>query len=210
MRRILVVLLGFALFGAMFAAAYFQPTDVERELPTPRFRLGPGEMMPDFIEPGAEGENITVNITVLSGGPIDVYMMNMENLTLKALNGSAYQFELGENVSYDRELSRTNITDEYNFEFRTDGENRTVLLIGSRMEEDPNRGPEENVTAVSVHMTYTQTQQRSIIIGGLLALPSAALVGYVLYKRSRRALSRQLSSPPSSTTDEAGPQDPPG
>lgn len=182
------MLLGFALFGAMFAAAYYQPRDVERELPTPRFRLGPGEMQPDFIEPGAVGENITVNITVVEGGPIDVYLMNMENLTLHALNDSAYRFELGKNVSYDRELSRTNITDRYNFTFRTDGENRTVLLIGSRMPQDPDRPEEENVTAVSVRMTYTQTEQRSLIIGGLLASPSAALIGYVLYRRFHRRI----------------------
>jgi hypothetical protein len=196
-RRVLVVLLGFALFGALFAAAYYQPQDVERELPTPRFRLGPGEMKPDFIEPGAAGENISVNTSVLQGGPIDVYMMNMENLTLNALNGSTYTFELNENVSYNKTLSRTNVTDTYNFTFRTDGENRTVLLIGSRMPEDPNRGPEDNVTAVSVHMTYTQTEQRSLVIGALLASPSAALIGYVFYRRFQRRLRGDGSAPPS-------------
>lgn len=186
MWRIVVALLGFALFGTMFAAAYYQPRDVERELSTPRFRLGPGEMQPDFVEPGAAGENITVNISVLQGGPIDVYMMNMENLTLNALNGSAYKFELGENVSYDRDLSRTNITSTYNFTFTTDGENRSVLLIGSRMPENPSRPPEENVTAVSVEMRYMETEQRSLIMGGLLASPSAILIGYVAYQRLRR------------------------
>lgn len=204
MRRIIVALLGFALFGAMFAAAYYQPRDVERELPTPRFRLGPGEMQPDFIEPGAVGENITVNITVVRGGPIDVYLMNMENLTLHALNGSAYRFELGENVSYDRELSRTNITDAYNFTFRTDGENRTVLLIGSRMPEDANRSEEENVTAVSVRMTYTRTEQRSLIIGGLLASPSALLIVYVSYRRIRRRFSSDPRPHPASPRESDG------
>ena len=199
MRRIIVVLLGFALFGAMFAAAYYQPRDVERELPTPRFRLGPGEMQPDFIEPGAVGENISVNITLVRGGPVDAYLMNMENLTLNALNGSAYKFELGENVSYDRELSRTNITDRYNFTFRTDGENRTVLLIGSRMKQDPNRSAEENVTAVSVRMTYTETAQRSLVIATLLALPSGLLIALVLYRRARRRFSSRGEAHPTSS-----------
>jgi uncharacterized membrane protein len=201
-RRIIVVLLGFALFGAMFAAAYYQPRDVERQLPTPRFRLGPGEMQPDFIEPGAVGENVSVNITVVQGGPIDVYMMNMENLTLNALNGSTYTFELNENVSYNKTLSRTNITDTYNFTARTDGENQTVLLIGSRMPPDPDRPPEENVTAVSVHMTYTETEQRSLVIGALLASPSAALIVYVTYRHARRRLASEPRPHPASRGTE--------
>jgi len=183
---VLVVLLGFALFGALFAAANYQPQEVERELPTPRFRLGPGEMRPDFIEPGARDESISVNMTVVRGGPIDAYVMNMENLTLNALNETAYQFELGENVSYDPGLSRTNITSKYNFTFEHDGENQTVLLIGSRMKPDPNRTREENVTAVSVRMTYNETQRASVFIGGLLSSPSLILVAVVAYRRYRR------------------------
>lgn len=189
MRRIIVVLLGFALFGALFGAAYYQPRDVERELPTPKFRLGPGEMAPDFIEPRGEGENITVNITVLRGGPIDAYIMNMENLTLNALNATTYTFNLTENVSYNRELSRTNITDHYNFTFVADGENRTALLIASRMAEDPNRTAEENVTEVSVQMRFLDTEQRSLVIATFLVSPAVLLVGYVLYQRIKRALS---------------------
>lgn len=185
----IVVLLGFALFGALFAAAYYQPQDVERELPTPKFRLGPGEMAADFIEPRAEGENITVNITVLLGGPIDVYLMNMENLTLRALNGTTYTFNLTDDVSYDQELSRTNVTDRYNFTFVADGENRTALLIASRMPENETRPPALNVTAVSVQMRFVDTEQRSLVIATALASPSVMLVGYVLYRRIQRGQS---------------------
>ncbi len=185
MRRLIIVLLGFAVFGAMFAAAFYQPQDVERELPSPKFRLAPGEMAPDFIEPGARGENITVNITVLEGGPAAAYLMNMENLTLHALNGTTYGFELTENVSYDRDLSRENITDTYNFTFVADGENRTALLIGSQMPPNASRNASENVTSVAVQMRYTATEQRSLLMGYLLAAPSVLLVGYVVYRRAR-------------------------
>lgn len=186
MRRLIVVLLGFAVFGALFAAAYYQPQDVERELPTPKFRLAPGEMAADFIEPGAQGENITVNITVLDGGPIDAYLMNMENLTLRALNGTTYGFQLGENVSYNASLSRQNITDRYDFTFVADGENRTALLIASRMQPDANRTAGENVTAVAVHMRYIDTEQRSLVMGYVMAAPSVLLIGYVAYRRVAR------------------------
>jgi len=185
MRRLLVTLLGFAIFGAMFAAAYFQPREVERELPTPSFRLGPGEMAPDFIEPAGQGANITVNVTVLQGGPIDVYLMNMENLTLRALNATAFSFDV-DGVDYDERYSRTNVTDRYNFTFVADGENRTALLIGSRMQEDPNRTGADNVTAVSVEMRFLDTEQRSLAIAGLLVAPSVLLVAYVAYRRAKR------------------------
>lgn len=186
MERLIVVLLGFALFGALFGAAYFQPREVERELPSPDFRLGPGEMAPDFIEPAGQGANITVNVTVLRGGPIDVYLMNMENLTLKALNATTYTFNLSTNVSYDERYSRTNVTDSYNFTFVADGENRSALLIGSRMAENDSRPAEDNVTAVSVHMRYVDTEQRSLAIAALLVSPAVLLVAYVTYRRYTR------------------------
>lgn len=194
MFRLMAALLGFALFGALFAAAYYQPQEVDRELPTPKFRLAPGEMVPDFIEPGAQGENVTVNITVLSGGPIDVYLMNMENLTLRALNGTLYSFELSENVSYDPTYSRTNITRTYNFTFVVDGQNRTALLIGSRMPQDESVPPEEQVTEVDVQMRYTATETRSLVLAYLLAAPSVLLVGYTFYRgwvRWRRGPGKQ-------------------
>lgn len=184
MRRLIVVLLGFAVFGALFAAASYQPREVERELPTPRFRLAPGEMAVDFIEPGAQGENITVNITVVLGGPVDAYLMNMENLTLKALNGTTYGFQLGENVSYNRSLSRENISRSYNFTFVADGENRTALLIGSSMPENGTNVLGTNITEVSVQMRYSDTERRSLVMGYLLAAPSVLLVGYVVYRRA--------------------------
>ncbi|MDX1610737.1 MAG: hypothetical protein R3185_00095 [Candidatus Thermoplasmatota archaeon] len=193
MLRITVALLGFAVFGAMFAAAYYQPSEVERELPTPKFRLAPGEMVPDFIEPGAQGELVTVNLTVLQGGPVDAYLMNMENLTLNALNGTTYGFEIGDNVSYNPVYSRTNISATYNFTFIADGQNRTALLIASRMPFNAshpaeNRYTPENTTEVSVTMRYTATEQRSLVIGYLMATPSVLLISYVLYRHAREVL----------------------
>lgn len=198
MLRITIALLGFAVFGAMFAAAYYQPGEVERELPTPKFRLAPGEMAPDFIEPGAEGENVTVNITVLRGGPIDVFLMNMENLTLKALNGTTYGFELSENVTYDKELSRQNITDTYNFTFIADGENRTALLIASRHPHNASAPLSSQITEVGVSMRYLDTEARSIVMGVVLSAPSILLIAYVYYQRFQEKDKRHRSAEPSS------------
>lgn len=186
MLRITVALLGFAVFGAMFAAAYYQPTEVERELPTPKFRLAPGEMSPDFIEPGAKGENITVNVTVVTGGPVDVYVMNMENLTLRALNGTTYGFNLSERVAYNQTYSAFNLTGYHNFTFQADGENRTALLIASRMPYNGSRPLQEQVTEVSVEMRFWDREDRSLVMAYLLAMPSVLLIGYTLYRRIRQ------------------------
>ncbi len=195
MLRVTIVLMGFAVFGALFAAAYYQPTQVERELPSPKFRLAPGEMVPDFIEPAGAGENISVNITVLTGGPIEVYLMNMENLTARALNGSTYSFELGPDVLYDLNLSKRNITDTYDFNFVADGQNRTALLIGSQQDLNESASAEEQTTEVAVTMRYTERETRSLVIGYILAAPSLALVGYVIYRRLRHGRAGK-SGPP--------------
>lgn len=189
-----MALLGFAVFGAMFAAAYYQPTEVERELPSPKFRLAPGEMSPDFIEPGADGENITVNVTVLRGGPVDVYVMNMENLTLRALNGTTYGFNLSDRVAYNQTYSAFNLTGHHNFTFVADGENRTALLIASRMSYNESQPRSLQVTEVSVHMRYWESEDRSLVMAYLMATPSVLLIGYTLYRGIRRH--RSLGQPP--------------
>lgn len=196
MIRVGVALAGLIVFATLFAAAYDRPPEVTEELPAPRFRLAPGEAASDFIEPAAQGEQVQVNITVLSGGPIAVYLMNMENLTLKALNGSTYTFDVGENVSYDRSLSRENVTRHYNFTFRADGENRTALLVASQHPGngtgDASEGSEEqpqeaDVTEVGIRMRYTRAETRALWTGYLLSAPSVLLVGYVVYHRILRA-----------------------
>lgn len=204
MLRITVALLGFAVFGAMFAAAYYQPTEVERELPSPKFRLAPGEMAPDFIEPGAKGENITVNVTVVEGGPIDVYVMDMENLTLRALNGTTYGFNMSDRVSYNQTYSAFNITGYHNFTFVADGENRTALLIASRMPYNDSQPRSEQVTEVSVQMRYWDREDRSLVMAYVMATPSVLLIGYTIYRRVRRH--RSPGEPPG---DHQGPTDHP-
>lgn len=186
MKRLVIALAGFVLFGVLFAAAYAEPREVERELPAPKFRLAPGEMAPDYIEPGAAGEPVHVNVTVLSGGPIDVYVMNMENLTLRALNGSIYGFEVDDEVTTDPRYTQRNVTDRYNFTLVTDGENRTALLIASRAPPGENTTDDRPVTEVSVTMRYTVRETRSLLIGALLATPSVALVAYVVWRRARK------------------------
>lgn len=204
MLRITVALLGFAVFGAMFAAAYYQPTEVERELPSPKFRLAPGEMAVDFIEPGAKGENVTVNVTALEGGPIDVYVMDMENLTLRALNGTTYGFNMSDRVAYNQTYSALNLTGYHNFTFVADGENRTALLIASRMPYNGSQPASEQVTEVSVQMRYWDREDRSLVMAYVMATPSVLLIGYTIYRRVRRH--RAPGEPP---TGRHGPTDHP-
>lgn len=187
-RRLIAVLLGFSLFGALFAATYYQPeasAGEERHDMKPMYRLGPGEMQPEFIEPGEEGEHIHVNITVLKGGPLDVYKMDVENMAFRALNGSSYSFQLNEDVEYDKDISRRNITTYYNFSLTLDGETRTALLLASSLDPATLEPGEDNVTEVAIDTWHPETQTESLITAYVMAAPSVLLVGYVVYRRFR-------------------------
>lgn len=186
MGRLLTALLILAAMGAVLAAAAYQPEEVEREQVHPKFRLAPGEGVPDFIEPVDTGEEVTVNITVLRGGPVDVFVMNMENLTVHALNGSTYSFEVSENVTYNASLSRANVTGRYDFTLVSNGEDRLAVLLLSRHPDlEPPEGG-DNTTEVAVTMRYTEREERTLVIGYLLAAPSALLVGLAAWRAAHR------------------------
>lgn len=186
-RRLIAVLLGFSLFGALFAATYYQPDasageERDNEM-RPMHRLGPGEMQPEFIEPGTESEEVHINLTVLQGGPLDVYVMDIENIALRALNGTTYSFQLNEDVHYDEDLSRLNISTFYNFTLTLDGENRTALLIASSLDPTTLEPGETNVTEVAIDSWYPDSETKSLVTAYLMASPSVLLVGYVTYRR---------------------------
>ncbi len=184
-RRLIAVLLGFSLFGALFAATYYQPEATageERAEIQPMYRLGPGEMQPKFIEPGTPGEEIHINISVLEGGPLDVYVMDIENIAFRALNGTTYSFELDESVEYNEELSRTTITTYHNITLTLDGENRTALLLASSLDPSTLEANQTNVTEVAIDAWFPDTETRSLVIAYLMASPSVLLVGYVSYR----------------------------
>ncbi len=187
-RQLVVVLLGFSLFGALFAATYYQPQAQAQQGPTeeelrPMYRLGPGEMQPLFIDPGEQGETVHVNLTVLEGGPLSVYMMDMENITMHALNATTFSFDVTEDVEYNKTYSRSNITDAYDFSFELDGENRTALLLASGATAPPDAEHDENVTEVAVDTWYPDTEAESLVIAYMMATPSLLLVGFVTYRR---------------------------
>lgn len=193
MLRLLAPLFGFAIFGALFAGLYYQPDEVERQIGPPKFRLAPLDAKPDFIGASVLGENISVNITVLQGGPIDVYLLDMENLTQSVLNGTRYGFELPENATfYDPRYTRQDIATDHNFTFVADGENLWAVVFVSRVpypegwENMTDEEREPYITEVFVNMRYRDSEQKSLIIGGILATPSIGLIGYTLWLKSRR------------------------
>lgn len=193
MLRLLAPLFGFAIFGALFAGLYYQPEEIERDIGPPKFRLAPADAKPDFIEPAAYGENVTVNITVLTGGPIDVLIVDMENSTFRVLNGTSYGFGFEEAEEFiDIEHSRLNVTQHYNFTFVADGENRIAIFLVSRLpmpENWENMTAEErepHITEVFVNMRYLESEKKSLIFGYIMAVPSGILIGYTLWAKARR------------------------
>jgi len=191
--RLLAPLFGFAVFGALFAGVYYAPDEVERELQKPKFRLAPGDAKPDFIEPADIGENVSVNISVLSGGPIDVWLVDVVNLTLFSLNATHYGFDVTALADYaSGGLSKANVTRGHNFTFGGDGANRWAILLVSRVAAPvnwtdlPDEEREGYVTEIAVTMRYLERETKSLVFGALLAVPSVVLVGMVLYRSGRR------------------------
>lgn len=207
MLKLLAPLFGFAIFGALFAGLYYVPDEVERSIGTPKYRLGPGEVAPDYIEPAAFGENISVNIKVLSGGPIDVYLLDMDNLTFRVLNGTNRGFDVnGTDPFYNRTYSAQNVTAGHNFTFVADGENRwaVVLVSAVRPHPDPQNATREElsalITEVSVDMRYLDSERKSLVWGYILAAPSLGLVGVAFWLRWKRGI-RDASGPISAPED---------
>lgn len=193
MLRLIAPLFGFALFGAIFAGIYYQPDMEERDISPPKFRLAPGEAKPDFIEPLAFGENVWVNISVLSGGPVDILMVDIEAATLLLLDGSNYTFDFeGSEDFVQAEYSAFDVEATHNFTFVADGVNRMSLFFISNVErpEDWDEMSAEErepyITEVAVRMRYVDSEAKSLIWGYIFVAPSVLLIGYTLWTKWRR------------------------
>ncbi len=203
MLRLLAPLVGFAVFGALFAGVLYDDPVTEQERRVhPKFRLAPGEIKSDFIEPAGDEENVTVNVTVLSGGPIDVYVMDIENVTLHVLNGTLYGFDpVPDAALYLRDLSASGVERWHNFTLRADGERQYGIVIVSKMAPPPdpaNLSEEEAqryVTEVAVLSRYIDRETRSLVWGYILAAPSVLLVGVTLWLKLRRPASPEAPPP---------------
>ncbi|MBW3581982.1 MAG: hypothetical protein KY455_02690 [Euryarchaeota archaeon] len=188
MFRLLSVLFGFAVFGALFAAVYYQPEETERTLPTPhpKFAVAPGDPGVDFIEPVAEGERITVNVTVIEGPPVHVLLVDFENLTTRSHNATLYGFELDGTVAYVDHYTRFNVTGDYTFDWTADGENRWVLMLFSSEPRDEELPLDNQTSQVAVSMRYIDREERSLLFGYLMATPSVVLIAYTMWASARR------------------------
>ncbi len=191
-RTLLAPLLGFALFGAIFAAVYYAPEQEEREL-NPKFRLGPGDIKPDRLWEAAGGENVTVNITVLEGGPIGVFVVDVDNLTEFVLNGTEYGFEIEFlREHYLEEYSNTNVTDQYNFTLFAPGERGLFIMYVSNIETPEDyenftaEQRDEHITEIAVEIRYTESERKSLILAYLFAAPSILLIGVAFWQKWTR------------------------
>lgn len=207
-RTLLAPLLGFALFGAIFAAVYYAPEQAEREL-NPKFRLGPGDIRPDRLWEAAGGENVTVNITVLRGGPIGVFVVDVDNLTEFVLNGTEYGFDI-EFLSehYLEEHSNSNVTDQYNFTLFAPGHRDLFIMYVSNIEtpdgydELSSEEQQDYLTEVAVEIHYTESETKSLVLAYLFAAPSILLVGVAFWHKWRRGDQAQDAPAPQYPRDK--------
>lgn len=191
-RTLLAPLLGFALFGAIFAAVYYAPEQAEREL-NPKFRLGPDDIRPDRLWEAAGGENVTVNITVIQGGPIGVFVVDVDNLTEFVLNGTQHGFDIEPlREYYLEEHSNRNVTEHYNFTLFAPGQRDLFLMYVSKIEapedyeELPPEEQEAYITEVAVTIRYQESETKSLILAYLFAAPSVVLVGVAFWQKWNR------------------------
>lgn len=198
-RSLVAPLVGFALFGALFAAVYYDDHAaadvVEREVTPepPTFRMGPGAARAGLVWDSGRGENVTVDVRVVAGGPVDLYLVDVENLSAFVLNGTQHAFEPHVlRQQYPDSIVEANITQSYNATFFADGTTRWYLVYVSRTaapqgyEELPAEEQEPYHTEVAVTVRYLEREAKSIVIGYLLTVPSLLLVALVVWMRWRK------------------------
>jgi hypothetical protein len=191
-RTLIAPLLGFALFGAIFAAVYYAPDEEQRQLMDPKFRVEPGEVKQDRLWEAAPGENVTVNITVTRGGPVGVFIVHIDDLVEFVFNGTIHGADLIDDALFYEEYSNRNITSTYNFTFFAPGTREHVLMYVSKV---PRPDGYENMTAeerepyitdIGVQIRYTESETKSLILGYIFAAPSVLLVTAAFWQKWRR------------------------
>lgn len=192
MRTLLATLLGFALFGAIFAAVYYAPVEEEQIETNPKFRIEPGEVKQDRLWEAAGGENVTVNITVEKGGPIGVYIFRIDDIVDSVFNGTINDVDLIGSARYVDDHTNLTVTLHHNFTMFAPGTREFVLLYVSnveRPEEYENLTAQEKepyLTEVAVEIRYFESETKSLILGYIFATPSVLLVGVAFWQKWKK------------------------
>jgi hypothetical protein len=185
----LTALLGLAIIAAVFAGIYYAEDNLElRTQGGPAYHLAPGEAKSTQIQPAVKGTSVVVEITV-AGGPVDIYVLEEEWARSLPHAGG---LDLSRPFSYQAATSQINRTGFFTFSLISDGRTAYNLVMdNSDNFYEGDAVPDPNGTrsgTVSVHMTarYLESEQRSLVLGYLAAIPSVLLVGIAIGRKWRR------------------------
>lgn len=190
MFRLLVALLGLALFGALFAGIYYAPQNVERRTQSP-FNLMPGEVLSDFKEPSIAGGEVVVNITVV-GPPIDLWVMDQEWLET-VIDTQEQRFNLSRPFNYHSQWSIIGLSGHRDISFIADGKTRLALVLdhSDAYYNDTVPSDDAGVANVFIQTRYLEEEQKSLVWGYIAAVPSVVLVALTLARKVQRRRSER-------------------
>ena len=193
MIRLTVALVGFVVFGAVFAAIYYDPDNRVKVETAPAFQLAPGEVRQTVLQSTIPGTPIAIEVRAI-GGPFDLYVMEKEWSDPLAQSG---RLTLQGPFAYDAGRSRIGLQGEAEFALLSDGQTDYVLVFDNSDNHYANDTvPDLNSTTqgtVSIQITirYIEEESRSLVLGYLAATPSVLLVAFTLGRKIKRLRQRR-------------------
>jgi hypothetical protein len=192
MMRLTVALVGLAVFGALFAAVYYAPRNLEvREEGAPVFQLAPGEAKQTVLQPTVAGTPIVVRL-VIAGGPIDVFVMEKDWSDTLAQGGS---LNLDRPFSFDASRSRLGVNGSLDLVLQSDGfTDRLLVFDHGDAYYGHDTVPGNDTAAIQMTVTYVEEESRSLVLGYLAAIPSVLLVLLTFGRKLRRLLQHRRAN----------------
>jgi len=197
MIRLVVALVGLAVFGAVFASIYYDP-DNRLQVENPAaFQVAPGEARQTTLQPTIAGTPITVHLRV-TGGPIDVYVMEKE--WSDSLAGAG-RLDLTRPFSYSAEHSRIGLQDTIDFALLSDGATELLIVFDNSDNHYLNDtvpdldGPTQGTVSIEMTIRYLKEEHRSLVLGYIAAAPSVLLVLVTLGRKAWRVRKERKAAP---------------
>ncbi len=185
MKRLLVFLIGSSVLGALLAAVYYAPGNLEFRNASSAYNLGPGDVAQDTVHPTVPGSPIAYEIEVRAG-EIDVYVMEQ---SWAASLSRAGEIDLSQPFSYDAALSKTKVNGTFSFVITSDGATSYVVVFDNSdnyYHGDAGEGEEPGTARVSTSVRFVEEEARSLTFGYLATIPSVLLVVVTVGRKVRR------------------------
>lgn len=188
MIRLTVALVGLVVFGALFAAIYYDPDNRLKTETSPAFQLAAGEVRQTVLQPTIAGTPIAIELRT-EGNPFDLYVMEKDWSDALAQDG---RLSLDGPFSYDASRSRIGLQGEAVFAILSDGQTEHVLVFDNSDNHYANdtvpdlNGTNAGTISIQITIRYIEEESRSLVLGYLAAAPSVLLVLFTLGRKVKR------------------------